>query len=190
MWAKSLFDYCLAILLLPILLPIIILLVIVATIDTGKFGLFSQERIGKNGQVFSIYKIRSMKGNSNSFVTTQKTHEITKFGNFIRNTKLDEMPQLFNILLGDMSFVGPRPDVKGYADVLEGENRIILDVKPGITGPAQLAFKNEEEILVLQENPLKYNDEVIWPEKVKINKDYVQNQSVWSDLNYIFKTFF
>ena len=190
MWAKTLFDYCLAILLLPILLPIIILLLIVAIIDTGQFGLFSQKRIGKKGQVFSIYKIRSMKGNPNSFVTTQKTHQITEFGNFIRNTKLDEMPQLFNILLGDMSFVGPRPDVKGYADALEGENRIILNVKPGITGPAQIAFRNEEELLNNQENPLQYNDEVIWPEKVKINREYVENWSIQRDLFYIWKTIF
>src|SRR5690606_21212129 len=104
-------------------------------------------RIGQNAQPFQIFKIRTMKGKNDSFVTTSHTHEITKIGKLLRNTKLDELPQLFNILLGQMSFVGPRPDVKGYADELKGEDRIILKFKPGITGPAQLAFANEEELL-------------------------------------------
>lgn len=190
MIVKTLFDYLLALILLPILLPVILILVLISTLDTRSFGLFSQTRVGKNGQFFQIYKIRTMKGAYDVAVTTEKTHKLTSIGKFFRNSKLDELPQIFNILLGQMSFVGPRPDVPGYADQLQGEDRIILKVKPGITGPAQIAFKNEEEILVLQENPLKYNDEVLWPEKVKINKKYVQNQSFWSDLNYIFKTIF
>lgn len=191
MFGKLLFDYFLAVILLPVLLPIIIILVIISTIDTQEFGLFSQERIGQFGRTFPIYKIRSMKGKSNSsFVTTSKTHQITPFGAFIRKAKLDELPQIFNILLGHMSFVGPRPDVKGYADELQGVDRIILKCKPGITGPAQIAFKNEEELLAEQENPLKYNDEMIWPEKVKINREYVQNWTFWADLKYIFQTIF
>jgi lipopolysaccharide/colanic/teichoic acid biosynthesis glycosyltransferase len=187
---KVLFDYLLAIILLPILLPIIIVLVIISSIDTQAFGLFTQERIGQFGKPFPIYKIRSMKGKSDSFVTTSNSHYITKFGAFIRNTKLDELPQIFNILLGHMSFVGPRPDVKGYANELIGEDREILKFKPGITGPAQIAFKNEEKLLNQQDNPQKYNDEIIWPEKVKINREYVQNWTFFKDLKYIFQTIF
>jgi|SRR5690606_27589254 len=190
MKVKSLFDYVLAIILLPVLLPIILLLILIASIDTGQFGMFSQMRVGKNAISFPIYKIRSMKGRSDIAVTTESTHRITPFGRFIRKTKLDETPQIFNILLGQMSFVGPRPDVAGYADLLKGEDRIILNVKPGITGPAQIAFKDEEETLNQVENPLKYNDEVLWPEKVKINKNYVENWSFSKDLNYLVQTIF
>lgn len=187
---KNIFDFLVVILSLPVLFPLILLLIIIASIDTRQFGLFLQTRIGREGRPFKIYKIRTMKGRHESDITTLKTHNITKTGNFIRKTKLDELPQLFNILLGQMSFVGPRPDVPGYANLLEGDDRLMLTVKPGITGPAQLKFKNEEEILNLQPDPVKYNDEVLWPEKVKINCDYVKNQSFVTDLEYIFKTIF
>ncbi len=190
MGVKTIFDYTLAILLFPFLFPVILILILVSTLDTGEFGLFSQTRVGKNAVLFQIFKIRSMKGMYEVDVTTDKTHKITGFGKFIRRSKLDETPQIFNILLGQMSFVGPRPDVPGYADKLVGEDRIILSFKPGITGPAQLAFKNEEEILNQQLNPLRYNDEVLWPEKVQINKDYVQNWSFSLDLHYLIKTLF
>lgn len=190
MLIKTIFDYLLAMLMLPILVPVIIILVILSTIDTGEFGLFSQIRVGKGGKFFKIYKIRTMKGKYESDVTTSKTHQITPLGNFIRKTKLDETPQIFNILLGQMSFVGPRPDVPGYADELKGDDRIILSLKPGITGPAQLAFKNEDEELNLQEDPVRYNDEVLWPEKIEINKEYVKNRSFWEDIGYLFKTVF
>lgn len=185
---KTLFDYVFALLLLPVLLPIILILIIIATLDTKSFGLFSQNRIGKKGEIFKIYKIRTMKGQQPSDVTSDKTHKITSIGNIIRKSKLDELPQIFNILLGEMSFVGPRPDVAGYADVLKGEDRIVLKVKPGITGPAQLAFKNEDIILNQQDNPLQYNDEVLWPQKVEINKEYVQNWTFKKDIFYIFRT--
>ncbi len=190
MKVKSFFDYALAIILLPVLLPLILILIFISSIDTGQFGLFFQMRVGKNAILFPIYKIRSMKGRSDIDVTSESTHKITSFGRFIRKTKLDETPQIFNILLDQMSFVGPRPDVPGYADELEGEDRIILSVKPGITGPAQIAFKDEEKTLNQVEDPLKYNDEVLWPEKVKINKNYVENWSFSKDFNYLVQTIF
>lgn len=190
MVGKTLIDYVLALVLLPILFPMIFALVLIATLDTGQFGLFQQARIGRKAKPFQIFKIRSMKGRYESSVTTSKSHRITKFGQFLRNSKLDELPQIFNILKGDMSFVGPRPDVKGYADELQGEDRIILSFKPGITGPAQLAFKEEETLLLMQENPIYYNDEVLWPEKVKINKSYVENWSFMRDIQYLFQTIF
>jgi lipopolysaccharide/colanic/teichoic acid biosynthesis glycosyltransferase len=123
-------------------------------------------------------------------MTSLNDPRITPLGKFLRKYNFDELPQLFNVLIGDMSFVGPRPDVKGYADKLIGDDRIILSVKPGITGPATLKFKNEDRLLSQQKDPKKYNDTVIWKEKVKINKLYVENWSLLGDLNYIVKTIF
>ncbi|NLP58836.1 sugar transferase [Lutibacter sp. B1] len=159
----------------------IILLIFLASVDTKKFGLFVQKRVGYRGKLFNIYKIRTYKEEKGNLKTTF-------FGKFLRNTKLDELPQLFNVLLGNMSFVGPRPDVVGFADELKGENRLILLVKPGITGPATLYFKNEEIVLESQKNPDKYNEQVIWPKKVELNLNYVKNYSFKRDLRYILKT--
>lgn len=187
---KLLFDYLLAVIIFPVVLPMVIVLMIIATIDTKEFGLFTQKRVGKNANLFSIYKIRTMRGSNESDVTTSHTHSITTLGKFMRKYKLDELPQIFNILLNQMSFVGPRPDVVGYADELKGQDRIILTIKPGITGPAQLAYRDEEKILSQQENPLKYNDEIIWPDKVRINREYITNWTLINDLKYILKTIF
>ena len=189
MLTKNIFDYIFTLILLIFLVGLIVLLIILSSIDTNQIGLFTQKRVGKNGQLFDIYKIRTMIGISESSITTN-THQITRFGKFLRNYKLDELPQLINILKGDMSFVGPRPDVEGYADILEGQNRMMLTVKPGITGPAQLKYRNEEELLSKVENPIQYNDEILWPDKVKINVDYVRNWSFKKDLLYMYKTIF
>ena len=110
----------------------------------------------------------------------------TFFGSWIRRTKLDELPQIINVINGTMSWVGPRPDILGYADRLTGEDRIILNIKPGITGPATIKYSNEDRILLEENNPSKYNDEVIWPDKVRINKEYVKNWSLWKDIGYLF----
>ena len=184
---KQLFDYIFALILLILLVGLIFCMILIATIDTKEFGLFKQNRVGQFGKSFKIYKIRTMKGVHLSTITTD-SHSITRIGKFFRDYKLDELPQLFNILKGDMSFVGPRPDVKGYADTLKGEDCKILKVKPGITGPAQLKYRNEEEILSSVDNPRLYNDKVIWPDKVKINKEYVENWSFYKDIYYIIKT--
>jgi len=141
--------------------------------------LFTQTRIGKNGIPFTIYKFRSIpKGAS-----TPNT-----WGQFLRNSKLDEIPQLYNILKGDMTLVGPRPDVPGYADLLEGDDRIVLTIKPGITGLASLKYRNEELLLAQQSNPKQYNDVVIWPDKVRINKWYVKHRSLLMDLKILWYT--
>lgn len=115
---------------------------------------------------------------------------ITPLGAVLRKYKLDELPELWNVLIGDMSFVGPRPDVPGYADKLKGEDRLILKLRPGITGPASLKYRNEEEILAKVEDPIRYNDEVIYPDKVRINLDYYKHHTFFGDLHYIFKTIF
>lgn len=154
--------------------------------------LFKQKRVGQYGKAFNIYKIRTMKAGSdnNLFVTTANDDRILPFGRWLRKTKLDEIVELINVLKGDMSFVGPRPDVEGYADKLEGEDRKILELRPGITGPASLKYINEEEILAKVDNPQQYNDEVIFPDKVKINLDYYYNRSFWGDIRIILNTIF
>jgi lipopolysaccharide/colanic/teichoic acid biosynthesis glycosyltransferase len=124
----------------------------------------------------------------NTNVTQKNDARITKIGAFFRKTKIDELPQLWNVLIGQMSFVGPRPDVKGYADKLQGKDKVVLSVRPGITGPASLKYKNEEVLLETQSNPEQYNNEVIWPDKVKINVDYVNNWSFIQDVRYIYQT--
>ena len=127
---------------------------------------------------------------SKSTVSVKGDVRITKVGAFIRKYKFDELPELWNVLLGQMSIVGPRPDVKGFADELQGEERLILELRPGITGPASLKYVNEEELLSHQENPEKYNNEVIYPDKVRINLDYYYNQNLILDLKIIFATIF
>lgn len=161
------------------IIPIFVLFLI-STLINKEFGIFFQPRVGQNGSIFRIYKIKSMKGGKHS--------EILPFGAFIRKTKLDELPQIFNVFLGHMSIVGPRPDIIGYADNLNNDDKVILSVKPGLTSLATLKFVNEEELLSKQENPLQYNDEVLWPQKVALNKQYVINWSLFSDFKIIFKT--
>ena len=163
---------------------------IVATVETKSNGLFMQKRIGKDAKEFVVYKIKTMTPDdiNNSTVTLSNDSRITKSGAFLRRTKIDELPQLFNVLFGSMSFVGPRPDVKGFADELEGEDRVILSIRPGITGPASIKYKNEEELLASVDNPIEYNKNVIWRDKVRINKEYIKNYSLKNDILYIIKT--
>ncbi len=163
---------------------------IVATFETKSNGFFIQKRVGKDGKIFNVIKIKTMKKveGVDTTITSSNDVRITKSGKFFRDTKIDELPQLINVLIGDMSFVGPRPDVPGYADKLEGEDRIVLSIRPGITGPASLKYKNEEEILSSQNDPKWYNDKVIWPDKVRINKEYIKNWSLKKDIEYIIKT--
>ncbi|MBP6128211.1 sugar transferase [Flavobacterium sp.] len=153
----------------------------ITAIDTQSNGFFTQERIGQHGKSFLIYKLRTLHS---------KTNKTSFWGRMLRKTKLDEFPQLLNILKGEMTLVGPRPDVAGYADKLEGADRIILNLKPGVTGLASLKYRNEEQILSQQTHPQHYNDEVIWPDKVRINKWYAQNRTLIMDLQIIFYTFF
>lgn len=164
---------------------------LIATIETRSNGLFMQERVGRDAKRFHIFKIKTMKPvpGVDTTVTQSDDVRITSSGAFFRKTKIDELPQLFNVLFGTMSFVGPRPDVSGFADVLEGEDTIILTIRPGITGPASLKYKDEEQILAKQIDPESYNREVIWPDKVKINKAYIKEWTFKKDVEYIIKTF-
>lgn len=183
---KRIFDLVLVLLLLPVFIFPIIILVIAATIDTKKYGIFSQFRVGQHGKLFKIYKIRTLREGVHKLGHLERS--ATTLGKYLRKTKLDELPQLFNVLKGDMSFVGPRPDVQGFADELEGDDRIILIVKPGITGEATIKYKDEEHVLERQKDPEHYNRTIIWVDKVKINKNYVSNYSFYLDLRLIIKS--
>jgi lipopolysaccharide/colanic/teichoic acid biosynthesis glycosyltransferase len=183
---KRSFDLLFSILLLPVLIVPIILLIVIATIDTSQFGLFLQKRVGQHGKLFQIYKIRTLRKEIHTLGHLDLS--ATRFGKFLRRYKLDELPQIFNVLFGTMGFVGPRPDVPGFADKLQGADKIILKVKPGITGPATLKYKDEESILSQQLDPETYNRTIIWPDKVKINKKYIENYSFSLDLNFILKS--
>ena len=147
-------------------------------------------RLGWHGRLFNVTKFRTMQVGSDRFgsVTVASDKRITPIGKILRRTKLDEFPQLWNVLLGHMSFVGPRPDVPGYADQLQGEDRRVLELRPGITGPATLLFRNEEELLALAEDPTRFNDEVVFPEKVRLNLAYLDTWSFWKDIGYILAT--
>jgi lipopolysaccharide/colanic/teichoic acid biosynthesis glycosyltransferase len=187
---KRLFDVTLSAAGLVVLSPVILAAWAVASLETGSNGFFLQTRVGKDGKLFRVIKIKTMKPleGVDTTVTTASDARITRSGRFFRKTKIDELPQLWNILKGEMSFVGPRPDVPGFADRLEGEERVVLSVRPGITGPATLKYRNEEEILANQEDPERYNREVIWPDKVRINAEYIRNWSFRGDLEILFKT--
>ena len=187
---KRVFDIALSIIAIVLTLPIIIIALFIASIDTRSFGLFMQPRVGRYGKVFIVYKIKTMRliEGFNSSVTTDNDIRITTSGKYMRKSKIDELPQLLNVLFGSMSFVGARPDVEGFADKLEGEDRIILSIPPAITGPASLKYRNEESILAQQKDPEYYNREIIWKDKVAINKEYIYNWSLRSDIEYIIKT--
>lgn len=187
---KRTFDVIVSVVGLLLAWWIILIGYIIATLDTRQNGLFLQKRVGRHGKLFTAIKLRTMRaGPPNATTITASTDpRITRFGSFLRRTKIDELPQLINILRGHMSFVGPRPDVPGYADRLQGEDRIILSVRPGITGPATLKYRHEEELLAASDDPVRYNDEVIFPDKVRINREYVKNYSFLKDIEYILQT--
>lgn len=187
---KRIFDLVVSLLALLMFWWLILLAAIIARIDTGLSGLFLQQRVGRHGRPFTLIKIRTMKpvAGIDTCVTTEDDVRITRVGHFLRKTKIDELPQLYNVFVGDMSFVGPRPDVPGFADNLQGEDRIILAIRPGITGPASLKYRNEESVLASQLDPDHYNREVIYPDKVRLNKQYVRDWSFAGDIRYLWQT--
>ena len=190
---KYIFDRIFSLILLVILSPAVLVIYILHKIKMpkGRF-LYRQVRVGKDGKLFRIYKIRTLADNSElgGSVTVADDERILPFGKWLRESKVDTFLELINILIGDMSFVGPRPDVPGYADKLEGDDRIILNMRPGLTGPASIKYRHEDAILSQQTDPQRYNDEVIWPDKVKINKEYYENWSIWRDVSILWKTVF
>lgn len=189
MLLKFIFDRVASFLGLVFLLPILLTVAVLIRAKMGGAVMFRQKRVGRKGELFTMYKFRSMTAShSGSSISVKGESRITSLGAKLRKYKLDELPELWNVLIGDMSFVGPRPDVPGYADRLVGESRRMLLLKPGITGPASLKYRNEEELLAEQENPQKYNDEVLFPDKVRINIEYLDNWSFWNDIKIIIYT--
>lgn len=187
---KRTFDLTVAALLLAATWWIILPALLAASVDTRASGLFQQTRVGKHGMLFKVYKVRTMRVTKEpgTNVTTRYDARITRLGAVFRRFKIDELPQLWNVLIGDMSLVGPRPDVPGFADQLTGEDRLLLTIRPGITGPATLAYRDEEVLLANQAEPETYNREVIYPHKVKLNLEYIHNYSLRKDIDYLIQT--
>ena len=199
---KWIFDRVVSLLGLLILWPVLLIVAILIKIKMpGGPAFFVQKRVGKDGKLFNCYKFRTMipvknnegaegkKGDKEwSTVSVAGDSRITPFGAKLRHYKLDELPGLWNVLIGDMSFVGPRPDVPGYADMLTGDDRRMLELRPGITGPASLKYRDEEELLAKVDNPIEYNDKVIFPDKVRINLYYLDHYSFWKDIQMIIYT--
>ncbi len=187
---KRAFDLAIGVPVALLTSPIALVGTVIATLDTREAGIFAQERVGLNGERFRVYKIRTMRSSAvhTTTVTTARDTRITRVGAVLRRLKIDELPQLVNVLRGEMSLVGPRPDVPGWADLLLGDDRIILSVRPGITGPASLAFRHEAELLAGADDPEAYNREVIWPEKVRINRGYVRSWSLLADARFLWAT--
>ena len=179
--AKRMFDFVFA--MAGILLTgwIMLLFFMIAAVDTGQSGLFKQQRIGRFGKKFTIYKLRTMKD-------TPRGKYISGAGRLMRRFKIDELPQFFNILTGSMSFVGPRPDIPGYYDLLQGDDRRLLQLRPGLTGPASLKYANEEAILATAKDPVYFNDHVVFPDKVRINRAYQEHAGFWMDIKMILYT--
>ncbi|PSU92807.1 sugar transferase [Photobacterium kishitanii] len=187
---KNIFDKFFSFVGLFLLWPFILIGWIAASISTRSNGFFIQKRIGLRGCEFDVIKLKTMMNTSHSVssITALNESRITSVGRILRKYKLDELPQLFNVLLGQMSFVGPRPDVSGYADKLNGKDRDILLLRPGITGAATIYFKNEEELLNSVDDPKIFNDNIIYPLKTKINLEYSHNATIKSDLDLIIQT--
>ncbi len=176
--------------LLVLFLPLLIIGILIK-IDSKGPMFFMQWRIGRGGKPFRICKFRTMKDQAEGdSITTADDPRVTCMGHWLRHSKVDCLTELVNVLIGQMSFVGPRPDVPGYADQLQGDDRRILQLRPGITGPASIKYRDEEELLAQQADPKAYNDNVIWPDKVKINLDYLDHWTFLGDIQLIFKTVF
>ncbi len=189
---KRIFDLSLAIIGVLILLPFFIIIAILIKLDSQGGVFFRQERVGKNGRVFKIFKFRTMvekQVDKALKITIGRDNRVTKIGHFLRKYKIDELPQLINIIMSDMSLVGPRPEVPEYVQHYSDENkRIVLSVKPGITDLASIEFRNESEILSQEDNPEQAYIEKILPKKLEYYRSYVENQSLTGDIKIILRT--
>lgn len=204
MLLKFLFDRVVSFIGLLLLWPLLIVVAILIKIKMpGGPAFFTQKRVGKNGKLFTCHKFRSMTmKHGGSTVSVAGDSRITPLGATLRHYKIDELPGLWDVMIGNMSFVGPRPDVPGYADRLEGEDRIVLKLRPGITGPATLKYRLEDEMIseyvaqkqkegdirTAQEIAEEFNDRVIYTDKVRINKYYYEHYSFIKDIQMIFCT--
>ena len=189
---KRLFDIFLSGFGLILLSPLFLVIAIWIKLDSRGPIFYRQVRVGRNNTEFRIFKFRSMRIGSDkgSLVTIGgRDPRITRSGYFIRKFKIDELPQLINVFIGDMSLVGPRPEVRHYVNYWTPEQMHVLDVRPGITDPASIKFRNENELLAKADDPEKYYIEVIMQEKIRLYLDYVEKSSFWYDIKLIFQTF-
>ena len=188
--AKRSFDFIAALAGLVLLSPVMAVVAVLVRATSPGPALFIQDRVGRHGKIFRCAKFRTMRAGAQAqgTITTATDARVTPLGRFLRRWKLDELPQLWNVLTGRMSFVGPRPDVPGYADRLQGDDRRVLELAPGITGPATLLFRDEERLLALARDPQAFNDAVVYPEKVRLNREYLEAGNFWRDLGYVFAT--
>jgi lipopolysaccharide/colanic/teichoic acid biosynthesis glycosyltransferase len=188
---KRFFDILVSIIIIFLLFPVLLILIVMIKFQLPGPIFFIQQRIGLEGYYFKLIKFRSMKlavGKSAGSFDLGDSSRTTPFGRLMRRAKLDELPQLINVFKGDMSIVGPRPEVKQWAEVYPEKWKIVHSVKPGITDNASIEFRNEEELLAQSEDPIKtYKDEIL-PRKLDLYIDYVNNQSFWGDIMIILKT--
>ena len=210
MMLKIVFDKVVSLVGLIVLSPVLLIVALLIKWKMPGPILFCQQRVGRYGRIFTVYKFRTMtvkaeaavasRNSEATSIASQEQSRITPLGEKLRRYKLDELPELWNVLKGDMSFVGPRPDVPGYADQLQGEDREVLLLRPGITGPASLKYRNEEDILEAVDEALQkgrsglpmgittvqeYNDNVIYPDKVRLNRYYLHHYSFIKDIQMI-----
>lgn len=190
---KRLFDITASVFGIIILSPLFIFIGLWVGLSSKGGIFYTQTRVGKNNKDFKLYKFRSMRVNSDKqglLTVGSKDSRITKAGYFIRKYKIDELPQLFNVFLGDMSFVGPRPEVRRYVDMYNQEEMKVLKVRPGITDPASIKYRNENDLLSSASNPEEYYIQHIMPDKLRINIEYINTQNFFKDLRIIFQTIF
>lgn len=190
--AKRIFDFIFSLFGLILIFPILIIVSILISINSKGGIFYRQVRVGENNKDFKIFKFRTMYLNADKLgllTVGGRDPRITKVGYYLRKSKLDELPQLINVFLGDMSFVGPRPEVRKYVELYSDSQKKVLEMKPGITDLASIQFRNENIILAKQENPNQYYIDVIMPTKLEINLKYLKERSLLKDCIVIFKTF-
>jgi lipopolysaccharide/colanic/teichoic acid biosynthesis glycosyltransferase len=190
---KRIFDLFFTLIGLPFLLPFLAIIALMIKLEDGGPVFFIQRRIGYKGNPFYMWKFRTMvidAEKKGSLITVGNDPRITRVGYFLRKYKLDEFPQLLNVLKGEMSLVGPRPEVEKYVMLYNSEQRKVLDIIPGMTDPASIKYVNENEILAQAKDPEKIYIEKVMPEKIKLNLEYAEKATCWSDFLIIIKTFF
>jgi len=188
---KRLFDIAASAIGLLVLWPVFLVIAVLIKLEDGGPVFYRQERIGYKGRPFKIWKFRTMVVNADKLgkpLTVGRDPRITRVGYWLRKFKLDELPQLLNVLLGEMSLVGPRPEVPQYVALYTPEQRKVLDLVPGITDPASIKFANEAELLAEASNPEKFYIEHIMPTKIRLNMEYASHATLWSDILVILKT--
>lgn len=190
---KRIFDIVCSLIGIVILLPLYIIISLIILLTSKGGVLYNQERVGRNGLIFKVFKFRTMRPGSfakGALTVGSRDPRITEIGYYLRKYKLDELPQLFNVLFGDMSIVGPRPEVKKYTDLYTVDQREVLSVRPGITDYASIKFRNENDLLSESDNPERLYIEKIMPEKLALNMDYIKSNNVLRDIGIIFDTFY